>query len=143
MSRRPAQTRPIDPFVISPKLSGLNLFPPRGVLPVPVHRDLQGRVQRMLRRPPQPSDLVAVQGIAAVMAGAVCDVPDQRQRLPEQFEDCLGYLLVGRLVASPNVIDLTRRALAEDQIDRPAMILHIEPIALLKPIAVERQRLIL
>src|SRR5881296_2629296 len=139
----PAQTRPIDPFVIGAKLSGLNLFPPRGVLPVPVHRGLQGRVQGVLRHPPQLSDLVAVQGIAAVMAGAVSDMPDQRQRLPEQLEDCLGYLLVGPLVDSPDVIDLTWSALVENQIDRPAMILHIEPIALLQPITIERQQLIL
>src|SRR2546426_5555350 len=101
MSRRPAQTRPIDPFVIGPKLSGLDLLPPRGVLPIPVHRDLQGRVQGMLRRPPQLPDLVAVQGIAAVMAGTVGDMPDQRQRPPEQLEDGLGHLTVGPLLASP------------------------------------------
>src|SRR5438552_1147962 len=121
MSRFPAQTRPIDPFVIGPEFSGLDFFPPRGVLPVPVHRGLQGRVQGILRCPPQLPDLVTVQGIATVMAGAVCDMPDQRQRLPEQLEECLGYLLVGPLVASPDVIDLTWSALAEDQIDRPAM----------------------
>src|SRR5436309_14752008 len=97
----------------------------------------------MLRRPPQLPDLVAVQGIAAVMAGAVGYMPDQRQRLPKQLEDRLGHLLVGPLVARSDVIDLTRRALSQDQIDRPAVVLHIEPIALLKPIAIERQRLIL
>src|SRR2546425_933156 len=99
MSWRPVQTRPIDPFVIGPKFSGLDLLPPRSVLPVPVHRGLQGRVQGMLRRPPQLPDLVAVQGIAAVMAGAVGDMPDQRQRLSKQLEDRLGHLLVGSLVA--------------------------------------------
>src|SRR5207247_10488504 len=98
MSNCPAQTRPIDSFVISPKLSGLDLFPPRGVLPIPVHRVLQGRVQGMLRRPSQLPDLVAVQSIAAVMAGAVGDMPDQRQRLSKHLEDRLGHLLVGSLV---------------------------------------------
>src|SRR2546425_4215099 len=99
MSWRPVQTRPIDPFVIGPEFSRLDLFPPRGVLPVPVNRGLQGRVQGMLRRPPQLPDPVAVQGIAAVMAGAVGDMPDQRQRLPEQVEDRLRPLLVWALVA--------------------------------------------
>src|SRR5881628_3200636 len=99
MSRCPSQTRPIDPFVIGAELSGLDLFPPRGVLPVPVHRGLQSRVQGMLRRPSQLSDLVAVQGIAAVMSGTVGDMPDQRQRLSKQLEDRLGHLLVGSLVA--------------------------------------------
>src|SRR5437899_12017401 len=105
MSRCPSQTRPIDPFVIGPKLSGLDLFPPRGVLPVPVHRGLQGRVQGMLRRPPQLPDLVAVQGIAAVVAGTVGDMPDQRQRFSKQLEDRLGHLLVMSLVSSPDVLD--------------------------------------
>src|SRR5436309_649991 len=111
----PAQTRPIDPFVIGPKLSGLNLFPPRGVLPVPVHRGLQSRVQGMLRRPPQLPDLVAVQGIAAVMAGTVGDMLDQRQRLSKQFEDRLGHLLVGPLVTGAKVVYLSRLALLENE----------------------------
>src|SRR2546427_10968937 len=110
MSRCPAQTRPIDPFVIGPKFSGLDLLPPRGVLPIPVHRDLQGRVQGMLRRPPQLPDLVAVQGIAAVMAGTVRDTPDQRQRLPAQFEDRLGHLLPGPPGTSTDVIELAPSA---------------------------------
>src|SRR2546426_6065953 len=115
MSRRPAQTRPIDPFVIGPKLSGLDLFPPRGVLPVPVHRGLQGRVQGMLRRPSQLPDLVAVQGIAAVMAGTVGDMPDHRQRLPKQLEDRLGHLLIWSLVAGAQVVDLSPLALLEHE----------------------------
>src|SRR3989454_11566228 len=143
MSRLPTQTRPIDPFVIGPKLPGLDLFPPRAVLPVPVHRGLQGRVQGMLRRPPQLPDLVAVQGIAAVMAGTVGDMPDQRQRLPEQFEDRLGHLLVGSLMAGAKVVHLSRLALLENKRDALAVVLHIDPITLLKPITVERQGLIL
>src|SRR5713226_1786461 len=111
MSRCPAQTRPIDPFVVGPKLSGLDLFPPRAVLSVPVHRGLQGRVQGMLRRPPQLPDLVAVQSIAAVMARTVGDMSDQRQRLSKQLEYRLGHLLVGSFVARPDVIDLTRSPL--------------------------------
>src|SRR5205807_9227383 len=138
MSRCPAQTRPIDPFVIGPKFSGLDLFPPRGVLPIPVHRGLQGRVQGMLRRPPQLPDLVAVQGIAAVMAGTVSDMPDQRQRLPEQCEDRLGHLLVGPLVTRAKVVYLSRLALLEHERNALAVVLHIEPIALLKTIAIER-----
>src|SRR5207247_2975512 len=124
MSNCPAQTRPIDSFVISPKLSGLDLFPPRGVLPVPVHRGLQGRVQGMLRRPPQLPDLVAVQGIAAVMSGAVGDMLDQRQRLPEQFEDRLGHLLVGSLVARAKVVYLSRLALLEHERNALAVLPH-------------------
>src|SRR3989442_12607674 len=139
----PAQTRPIDPFVIGPKLSGLDLFPPRGVLPVPVPRGLQGRGQGMLPRPPQLPDLVAVQGIAAVMARAVGDMPDQRQRLSKQLEDRLGHLLVGSLVAGAKVVYLSRLALLEHERNALAVVLHIDPIALLKPIAVERQWLIL
>src|SRR2546425_7975064 len=108
MSGCPAQTRPIDPFVIGPKLSGLDLFPPRGVLPIPVHRGLQGRIQGMSRRPLQLPDFVAVQGIAAVMSGSVGPMPGQRQRLPEQFEDRLGHLLVGSLVARAKVVYLSR-----------------------------------
>src|SRR5437867_1027454 len=115
MSRLPTQTRPIDLFVVGPKLSGLDLLPPRGVLPIPVHRGLQGCVQGMLRRPPELPDLVAVQGIAAVMAGAVRHVPDQRQRLSKQLEDRLGHLLVGSLVASAKVVYLSRLALREHE----------------------------
>src|SRR2546428_6219189 len=97
----------------------------------------------MLRRPPQLPDLVAVQGIAAVMAGAVGAMPDQRQRLSKQLEDRLGHLLVGSLVAGAKVVYLSRLALLENERNALAVVLHIDPIALLKPIAVERQGLIL
>src|SRR5205809_7638855 len=107
MSRCPLQTRPIDSFVIGSKLSGLDLVPPRGILPVPVHRGLQGRVQGMLRRPPQLPDPVAVQGIASVMAGAVGDMLDQRQRLTKQLNDRLGHLLVGSLMTGAKVVHLS------------------------------------
>src|SRR2546425_3504227 len=97
----------------------------------------------MLRRPPQLPDLVAVQGIAAVMARAVGDMPDQRQRLSKQLEDRLGHLLVGSLVAGAKVVYLSRLALLEHERNALAVVLHIEPISLLKPIAIERQGLIL
>src|SRR5437867_11188440 len=76
------------------------------------------------------------------MAGAVGDMPDQRQRLPEQFEDRLGHLLVGSLVARAKVVHLSRLTLLEHERDALAVILYIDPISLLKPIAVERQGLI-
>src|SRR3989442_15430101 len=104
----PTQTHPICSFVIGPKLSGLDLFPPRGVLPVPVHRGLQGRVQGMLRRPPQLPDLVAVQGIAAVMARAAGGMSDKRKRVFKQLKDGLSPPLVWARRAGAQVAYLPR-----------------------------------
>src|SRR6266852_1647764 len=77
------------------------------------------------------------------MAGTVGDMPDQRQRLSKQLEDRLGHLLVGSLMAGAKVVYLSRLALLEHKRNALAVVLHIDPIALLKPIAVERQGLIL
>src|SRR2546422_10294119 len=77
------------------------------------------------------------------MAGAIGHMPDPRQRLSKQLEDRLGHLLVGSLVAGAKVVHLSRLALLEHERNALAVVLHIDPIALLKPIAVERQGLIL
>src|SRR2546427_4959151 len=69
------------------------------------------------------------------MGGTVGDMPDQRQRLSKQFEDRLGHLLVGSLVAGAKVVYLSRLALLEHERNALAVVLHIDPIALLKPIA--------
>ena len=72
------------------------------------------------------------------MAWTVGDMLDQRQRLSEQFENRLGHLLVGALVDRAKVVHLSRLPLREHERDALAVVFHVEPIALLKTIAIER-----
>ncbi len=52
-----------------------------------------------------------------------------------------GDLVIGPLVSRPDIIDLSRLTLEQDRLKRPAMILHMQPVAHVFPIAVERQGL--
>ena len=70
-------------------------------------------------------DLRAIDGIAAVMAGSVLDVADQRGGLAQRVEQQVSQLEVGLLAATADVVDLTRPALLQHSPDRRAMITHV------------------
>ena len=75
------------------------------------------------------------------MAGPVGDVVDQRLVAVGQGEDPLDHLEVRELVRAADVVDLARLAPLEDGVDRRAAVLHVEPVADLHPVAVDRQRI--
>src|ERR671937_790624 len=58
-----------------------------------------------------------------------------------QLEDSPCQLEVLELLAAADVVDLAALALAQHDLDRLAVILDVQPVARLPPVAVERQRL--
>ena len=74
------------------------------------------------------------------MALPVRDRFNQRDRLAGQFENAVGEVDVLDLVATPDVVDLSRNALVDQQIDTAAMVVDVKPVALVLPVAVERDR---
>ena len=71
------------------------------------------------------------------MAGPVVDVADQLRAGAGQLEDPAGDLDVLVLLAA-DVVDLAGRAVAEDELDRGAVVVDVEPLAALAAVAVDR-----
>src|SRR5713226_5243775 len=92
-------------LVIGPELAGFDFPPPRGILAVPADRGLQGLAERETLRPSERGDLLAVQGIAAVVPRTVRHVPEQRLGLAQQAQDRLGHLNVRPLLADAEIVD--------------------------------------
>ncbi len=111
------------------------------MLAVPVDRLAEPVLERALRLPAEPTQLRRVQGVAAIVAGPVLDAAEQRRIGTRQLEDARGDLAVLSLVATADVVGLARSALAKDELDAGAVILHVQPVAHLATVAVERQRL--
>ena len=118
----------------------LQRAPPPLVGAVPVDGGLERLVERALLRPPERGDLGDVDRVAAVVAEAVLDVLDRRLVLAEQREELVDEHPVGRLVAGADVVDLAGRALVEHEVDAGAVVVDVEPVALVEAVAVERDR---
>src|SRR5690606_40216999 len=93
-------------------------------------------------------DLAGVDGVAAVVAGAVGDEGDElapaRSRgahLVEQVADGLDDLEVRALVAAADVVGLAGLALFGDESEGLAMVADVEPVADVLAVAVDGERL--
>ena len=96
-----------------------------------------------LRQPAQlVVDLGGIDGVAHVVALAVRDVGDEALRLAQLLTDELYNVDVPHLVVAAHVIHLTHTALADDEVDGPAVVLHIQPVPDVQSLAVHRQRLV-
>ena len=89
---------------------------------------------------PSPSSFVGGERVAAVVAGAVVDVLDQRLVAPGELQDPLDDLDVRQLVGAADVVGLARLAALEHGVDRRGEVLDAEPVADLRAVAVDRQR---
>ena len=120
-----------------------DVLPPGTVVEIPLDRFLDPVVE--FRRW-CPAELIGdfrwVDRIALVMAGAVGDVIDQGFGLAELAQDRLDDLEIGALVVAADVVDLTDTAFSNDQVDRRAMVLDIEPVADVFALAIDRQGLV-
>ena len=83
-----------------------------------------------------------VDGVAHVVALAVGDVGDEALRLAQLLADELHDVDVPHLVVAAHVIHLTHTALADNEVDGPAVVLYIQPVPDVQPLAVHRQRLV-
>ena len=92
----------------------------------------------MGRRPAEPAQLRRVDGVAAVVARPVLDVPDDVRARPGQVEDALHDVHVLALLAA-QVVGLARRALPQRDLDPVAVVLDMQPLAALLAVAVDGQ----
>ena len=120
-----------------------DMLPPILMLKVPLDRLLDAILELRLRLPAEfRVDLRRVDGVAAVVALAVGDVLDEVFALAEFLEDGLDDIDIGALIVAADVVDLADTPLLQDQVDGMAVVLHIEPVADVLAVAVDRQLLI-
>ena len=133
----------VHALVIGLIVAADDAHPPVAVLEVPLDRLLDAVLELRLRLPAELRvDLRRVDGVTAVMALAVGDVLDEAFGLAELFEDSLDDVDVGTLIVAADVVDLADAALLQDQVNRMAVVLDVEPVADVLAIAVNRQLLV-
>ena len=134
---------PIHLLIIILILPGPDGLPPLLVIEIPVDRLLNAVLEHGLREPAQLAvDLGGIYGVALIMALAVCHVSDQALRLSEFLADELDDINVAHFIVSTDIVDFTDTSSAEDQIDRFAVILYIQPVSHIEAFSVYGERLI-
>ena len=88
-------------------------------------------------------DFRRVDSVAPVMTFAVGNMMDEAFRLAQCFANQLDDVDVLHFIVAADIIDLADAALLEDEVDGPAMVFDIEPIANVEAIAVNGQRLVM
>src|SRR6185503_1319257 len=130
-------------LVVAAVLAGPDRLPPGAVRRVPLDRLGQPALaEGVARRPAERAQLPVVERVTAVVSRAILDVADQRRVGPRQLEDPVGHLEV-LVVLAADVVDLAGRALAQHELDAGAVVLGVQPLAHLLPVAVDRERLAL
>ena len=114
--------------------------PPALVLPVPRDRLGEPLVEGRARPPPDGLELRRVERVAPIVARSIGHGPDQARGLAHELQDPAGQVGVLHLVAAADVIDLAGDAALDEQVHRAAVIVHVQPVALVLPVAVERDR---
>lgn len=64
------------------------------------------------------------------MSQAVGNNGLQRHRLAERVQDEVSYLFHTRLHPTPDVVGRTSTTAKDDQLDGPAMVVYVQPLAL-------------
>ena len=88
-------------------------------------------------------DFRRVDGIAAVMAFTVRDMVDEAFRFAQFFANQFDDVDISHFIMAADIIDFADMALLEDEVDGPAMVFDIEPVADIKAVPIDRQRLVM
>ena len=85
--------------------------------------------------------MLAVQRVAAIVAGTVGHLADGGLVEAELIQDDAGDLAVGALVAATDVVDLAGFSLLQHEVDGVGVVVDVQPVAHVQAIAVEGQLL--
>lgn len=88
-------------------------------------------------------DFRRVDGIAAVMAFTVRDMVDEAFRFAQFFANQFYDVDIPHFIVAADIIDFADTALLEDEVDGPAMVFDIEPVADIEAVPIDRQRLVM
>src|SRR5439155_4767662 len=111
------------------------------MLAIPVDGRADAFLPLATRLPAECTDLASVQGVAAVVSRAVCHVADERGVRSQVLDDEARQLDVLALLIRPDVVDTAGLSLAQDKLDRGAVVIDVQPVTHLTAVAVEWQEL--
>src|SRR5436190_2100446 len=128
--------------------SRLDAVTPLAVLEIPDDGVAQPAFKAVTRRPSElAANLARVDGIAAIVAGAIGDKRFQRvttRRLTPQFveqiADAIDDLQVGPLAAATDIILFARPPLLQHGHDSGTVIVHVEPVTNVPAVSIDGQR---
>src|SRR5262249_46576403 len=120
-------------------LAAQDLVDPGAVLAVPPYRRSEALVEASGTDPTQLTlDLAIVDRVATVVPGPVAHVVDQRLGFSQLTQDRAHDLEVGAFGTATDVVGLTLAPRLADPRDRITVVLDVDPVAYVHPVAVDR-----
>ena len=114
------------------------------MIQIPLNRFLDAVGEFRFRQPAQFfMDFRRVDGVAAVMAFTVRDMMDEAFRFAQFFANQFDDVDIPHFIVAADVIDFADTAFLEDEVDGPAMVFDIEPVADIEAVPIDRQRLVM
>ena len=108
---------------------------------VPRNRLRNSLFKRNAWRPTERScDLGVVDCVSAVVPRSILHIANQVFLRAECMDDQAYDVQVCALIVAADIVDFARQTARENRVERAAMVVHIQPVANLHPVAVHRQR---
>src|SRR5215207_4202979 len=126
--------------VVKSVLARLDRLPPVATLAVPGDRLGETLLESTAWLPTEGVDPGGVESVAAIVPRAIGDVPHETRIRAAELENQVCHLEIVALL-SANVVNASRLALAQDEVDGGALVLDVHPSTLLAAIPVDRKRL--
>src|SRR6202050_3512201 len=131
-------------FIVRTILSSTDSRYPLHIHLVPINGLPQAIVQRYGRRPAQlASNFVALKSVASIMTGTISYRREQRLRLAHQPEQAARYAEILFYIETADVVDLSNPASLKNRQNAAAIVVYMQPVALLLPVTVNRERLVI
>ena len=119
------------------------MLPPVFVVQIPPDSFLNAVFKGRLREPAQlVVDLCGIDGIAAIVAGAVFYVLDEGLGLTESGENGLHHGEIVLLIMPADVVHFAFPTFPDNEVDGAAVVFRIEPVPHVRPVAVDGKGLI-
>lgn len=116
-----------------------DVFPPVLMFQIPFNSFLDAVFEFRLRKPAELiMDFSRVDSVAAVVPFTVGHVFDEGFRFAELVQNGLDDVDIGAFIMSADIVDFAFAACADNQVDSRAVVFHIEPIADVLAITVNR-----
>src|SRR5699024_5134901 len=98
-------------------------------------------LERPRRFPAERRHLARIECVPLVVAGAILDEIDEGFGCSHGIEHRPSDVEVRPLVTAADVVYLTGRSLVENHPDRATVVLYVGPLANVRPVAIDRERL--
>ena len=113
------------------------------MIQIPLNGLFNSVLKHRLRKPAQLIvDLCGINRIPLIVSLPVRHMSDQALRFAERLADQTDDINVAHLIVSADVVNLSYPSLPDDQVDRLAVIFHVQPVADIEPLSVDRKRLV-